>query len=158
MSLLPHVADATRERVAREFDDRGPEVCCAEILADLQENNAELLDMATRWAHDVGDPARILTGFCIFYRLLTAEADASPLQVPTVSLATRAEVLRRIEAQGSKAFMSEALTDLEDNNPALLAMAHNFAAKQVDYNRVIQGLVLMYACLLLEALSQRVLH
>jgi hypothetical protein len=65
----------TRERVAREFDDRGPEVCRTEITLDL-ENNPELLDMAARGARDVGNFARVMTWFCMFYRVLTSQARA----------------------------------------------------------------------------------
>ena len=78
MSSLPRVAGLTRERIAREFDDRGPDVCRTEIILDLEANNPELLDVAARCARDVGDFARIMTGFCLFYRLLTAEARAVP--------------------------------------------------------------------------------
>jgi len=35
MSSLPRVAGLTWEKVAREFDDRGPEVCRTEITLDL---------------------------------------------------------------------------------------------------------------------------
>jgi len=74
MSSLPRVGGLTRERLARELDDRGPEVCRTEITLDLEANNPELLDMAARCARDIGDFTRLMTGFCIFYRLLTAEA------------------------------------------------------------------------------------
>jgi hypothetical protein len=77
MSTLPRVAPLTRERVAREFDDRGPEVCRTEIALDLEANNPEILDMATRCARDVGEFTRVMTGFCMFYRLLTYEARAA---------------------------------------------------------------------------------
>jgi hypothetical protein len=70
------VAGVTRERIAREFDDRGPEVRRAEITLELDANNPELLDMATRCARDMGDFARTMAGFCMFYRLLAAEARA----------------------------------------------------------------------------------
>jgi hypothetical protein len=73
MSSLPRVAGLTRERIAREFDDRGPDVCRTEITLDLEANNPELLAMAARCARDVGDFARILTGFYVFYRLLTTD-------------------------------------------------------------------------------------
>jgi hypothetical protein len=86
MSALPRVAGLTWERIAREFDDRGPEVCCTEITLDLQENSPELLDMAARCARDVGDPVRIMRGFCMSYRLLTAEAFADSSAAQHVTL------------------------------------------------------------------------
>jgi hypothetical protein len=35
MSVLPRVREMTWERVARELDDRGPDVCRAETIRDL---------------------------------------------------------------------------------------------------------------------------
>jgi hypothetical protein len=171
MSSLPRVASLTRERISRELDDRGPEVCRTEITADLEVNNPELLDMATRCARDVGDFARIMTGFCMFYRLLATEARAAlgtpsdPGEgqqlrlLPRVSAATRAAIVRRIDAIGSQDFTREALAELERNNPELLLMAHNFAEDQADYAGVMQGFALLYASLVAEAAEERgVLH
>jgi hypothetical protein len=171
MGSLPRVTALTRERLSREFDDRGPEACRTEIIADLDVNNPELLDIASRCARDVGDPERILTGFCMFYRLLTVEARAAlgtssgagerqqlPL-LPRVSAETRADIVRRIDAVGSHEFTREAVAELERNNPELLVMAHNFAENQSDYGGVMQGFALLYACLLAEAAKERgVLH
>jgi hypothetical protein len=169
MSSLPRVASLTRERITREFDDRGPEVCRTEIILDLEANNPELLDIAARCARDVGDFPRIMNGFCIFYRSLTAQARAGtapdsgpppPLNLlPRVSAATRAEVVGRIDAVGSQEFTREALAELERDNPELLLMAHNFAEDQTDYLGVMQGFALLYACLAAEAARERgVLH
>jgi hypothetical protein len=170
MSSLPRVADVTRERIAREFDDRGPEACRTEITLDLEANNPELLDMATRCARDVGDFARIMTGFCMFYRLLAAEARAGlgtsralgdrPLSLlPRVSPGTRADIVKRIDSIGSRQFTHEAIVELERNNPELLLMSHNFAEDHNDYGGVMQGFALLYACLLTQATLERgVLH
>lgn len=171
MRPLPRVGDGTRERIAREFDDRGPDVCREEIMADLEVNNPELLDIATRCARDVGDFIRVMTGFCMFYRLLNVEAQgaqaalqapgsalpSSPL--PQVAQGTRADIVERIDSIGSQAFTREAIVDLESNNPELLLMAHHFAADQADYAGVMQGFALLYACLSTEAGRQHaVLH
>jgi hypothetical protein len=171
MSSLPRVAGLTRERIAREFDDRGPEVCRTEITLDLEANNPELLDMAARCARDVGDFARIMTGFCMFYRLLTAEAraargtsrDLGDKQqfdlLPRVTPATRADIVKRIDTIGSKEFTTEVIAELERNNPELLLMSHNFAEDQADYGGAMQGFALLYASLLAEAAQERgVLH
>ena len=170
MSSLPCVAALTRERVAREFDDRGPEVCRTEITLDLEANNPELLDMAARCARDVGNFARVMTGFCMFYRVLSAQAravlDASSdpdkqrlSLLPRVSAATRAEIVRRIDAIGSEEFTREAIGELERANTELLFMAHNFAEDHPDYGGGIQGFALLYACLLAEAIRERgILH
>ena len=168
MNSLPRVAGLTRERVAREFDDRGPEVCRTEIILDLQANNPELLDMATRCARDVGDATRIMTGFCLFYRLLTAQARAAAgvsqagpalQQLPRVSAATRADIVHQISMLGSQEFTSRTVYELERNNPELLLMAHYFAESQADYLGVMQGFALLFACLSAEAERERgVLH
>jgi hypothetical protein len=161
------VGDITRERVAREFDDRGPEVCRTEITLDLEANNPELLDMARRCARDVGDFTRIMTGFCMFYRLLVAEAraelgaardsrDGPQLRLlPRVSRETRGNIVKRIDAVGSKEFTRETIAELERNNPELLVMWHNFAEDQTDYVGVVQGFALLYASLMAEAALER---
>jgi hypothetical protein len=171
MSSLPSVAALTRERLAREFDDRGPEVCRTEITLELEANNPELLDMAARCARDVGNYPRVMTGFCIFYRLLTMQAraglgasssdpDKQQLSLlPRVSAATRAAIVRRIDEVGSQEFTREAVAELEHNNPELLIMSHNFAEDHPDYGGVMQGFALLYAALLAEATQERgVLH
>ena len=171
MKSLPRVGNVMRERIAREFDDRGPDVCRAEIIADLEANNPELLDIATRCARDVGDFIRVMTGFCMFYRLLSAEAQgarvalrapsgarqSSPL--PRVTEDTRADIVRRIDSIGSQAFTREAIADLEINNPELLLMSHHFAEDQADYSGVMQGFALLFAALTAEAAQERsILH
>jgi len=171
MSSLPCVADVTRERVTREFDDRGPEVCRTEIILDLQVNNPEWLDMATRCARDVGESTRIMTGFCLFYRLLTAQVRATagishagpaqrePAALPRVSAATRADIVSQISTLGSREFTSKAVDELERSNPELLIMAHHFAERQTDYLGVMQGFALLFRCLSAEAARERgILH
>jgi hypothetical protein len=170
MSSLPCVVALTRERVAREFDDRGPEVCRTEITLDLEANNPELLDMAARCARDVGNFARVMTGFCMFYRVLSAQVRAdlgTPSDpdkqrlslLPRVSAATRAEIVRRIDAVGSQEFTREAIGELERANAELLLMAHSFAEDHPDYGGVMQGFALLYACLLAGVTRERgVLH
>jgi hypothetical protein len=169
MSSLPRVTDLTRERIAREFDERGPDTCVREITLNLEANNPELLDIATRCARDVGDATRVMTRFCMFYALLISEAGATlgtppdierlRLNLPRVSPETRASIVERIDAGGSKRFTREALEELERDNPALLAMAHSFADDQSDYIGIMQGFALLYACLSAEAAQQhRSLH
>jgi hypothetical protein len=167
MATLPRVDSITWERVSREFDDRGPEVCRTEITRELEVNNPEILDMAKRCARDVGDFNRIMTGFCMFYRLLAAEARAgmnaserlgahhSTSMLPRVSPMTRASVAERIERIGSTEFTRNTIAALEHNNPELLRMGHSFAENHADYAGVIQGFALLYACLLAEDAQQR---
>jgi hypothetical protein len=70
MTAVPRVAEQTREKVSREFDDAGPGACVARICETLRNENPELLDMATKWARDIGVPDQLMVGPCMFYRLL----------------------------------------------------------------------------------------
>src|ERR1700722_19344299 len=102
MSVLPRVTVFIRERISREFDDLGPEACIAEIRADLQRHNPELLDMASRWAGDGDETKSLMTVFGIFYSLMTAGA-LPPLGVaalnplPRVSTDVRDSIIDRID-------------------------------------------------------------
>jgi hypothetical protein len=167
MSVIPRVAEFTRERISREFDDLGPEACLAEISADLEANNPELLDMASRCARDVGHPAKVMVGFCMFYRLLVAESlalrgqlppvlaglELSPL--PRVTPATRDRMVRQIDSKGTEAFTWEAIEELERNNPELLQMAHTFASMHEDYLGIFQGFALLYSSLVAQSAADR---
>lgn len=104
-----------------------------------------------------------MTGFCMVYRLLAAEAQASAGKLgqedggreisllPWVQPATRSEVVKPIDAVGSKEFTRQALDALERHNRALLLTAHDFAEDQPDYGGIIQGFVLVYTVLSTEA-------
>jgi hypothetical protein len=60
---------------------------------------------------------------------------------------------------GSQEFTRETVAELEQNNPELLIMSHNFAEDHEDYGGVMQGFALLYASLLAEAAQERgVLH
>ena len=76
MSMLPRVTDPTRERISREFDNLGPDVCMADIRRDLVRHNPQLLDMAVKWAGEGKEGKKLFTAFGMFYRLLAAEASA----------------------------------------------------------------------------------
>jgi hypothetical protein len=116
-----------------------------------------------RRARAVGDFAAIMTGFSMFYRLLTIEARAafdtsdgvsdrrqSDL-LPRVSRLTRAVVVRRIDDIGSQEFTRQMLAELERNNPELLRVSQHYARDQADYGGVMEGFALLYACLLAQA-------
>jgi hypothetical protein len=167
MSFIPRVTENTRESVARQFDDLGPESCVEEITADLRSNNPELLDMAEKCARSVGDPERVLVGFCMFYRLLTWQlrsrsADTSQPQsendmtaLPRVSADTREFVAQEIQEKGSQTFTDEYTRQLEFDNPELLQMAHNFASRHAQYLPVMQGFALLWACLVAQLRTDR---
>jgi hypothetical protein len=168
MSWLPRVVEHTRERVSREFDSLGPDACLAEISGNLRANNPELLDIATKCARDVGDPADIMVGFAMFYRLLTAQSAAAlPPAVPggeahaldplpRVTPQIRRLVVKEIERQGSERFTRQAIDEMERGNPELLAMAHHFASRHKDYLGTMQGFALLYTCLAAQAGADRI--
>src|SRR5882724_1140608 len=154
MSTLPRVAESTREQISREFDDVGPDACIAEISTHLRDNNPEWLYMAAKCAGEVGDPQRIMGGFCMFYRLLIAQAAPShPLTIepgalaalsplPRVTVATRAAIVAAIDKSGTETFINDALQELEGGNPELLQMAHYFASAHENYLGIMQGFAL----------------
>lgn len=169
MSSLPRVTEHTRERVAREFDDLGPAACVAEIAADLEHNNPELLDIARKCAAEIGEPERVMAGFSMFYRLLTAQSaqdlsqpESGPLlsgpflsPLPRVTRATRDSVMAEMDARGAESFTMRYIDTLEQHNPALLQMAHNFASRESNYVAVMETIALMWAALLAQAATDR---
>jgi hypothetical protein len=166
MSSLPRVAESTREQIAREFDHRGPDVCMAEISAHLRQCNPEWLDIATRCAGDAGNPGRIMSGFCMFYRLLVAQASphhpmktpgalAALNPLPRVTVETRAQIVAEIDKTSTESFVNAAIGQLEVGNPELLQMAHFFASAQDNYLRTMQGFALLYCALLIQSRADR---
>jgi acyl transferase domain-containing protein len=160
MSVVPRVTDFTRERISREFDDLGPDVCMANIRTDLDRHNPELLDIATQWAREAEDGDRLLTAFAMFYRLLAAEALA-PLEagalraLPRVSSETREQIVARVDEIGNEEFSRVAIRNLEFANPGLLQMAHSIASQRADYARTMQGFALLHEALLRQSQSDR---
>jgi hypothetical protein len=63
VSLLSLATPTTRERLARELDDRGPEACVTEVINDLKQHDPEFLDMAVKCARSRGDYSRVMQGF-----------------------------------------------------------------------------------------------
>jgi hypothetical protein len=160
MSMLPRVTDPTRERISREFDNLGPDVCMADIRKDLDKNNPELLDMAIKWAGEGKEGKKLLMAFGMFYRVLAAEALA-PLEsgalspLPQVSSETRDRIAARISRIGDEQFSREAIDNLEVANPELLQMAHGFASERLDYARTMQGFALLHEALLIQSQTDR---
>src|ERR1700722_8712946 len=167
MSALPRVAESTRQQITREFDDAGPDACIAEISAHLREHNPEWLNMAAKCAGDVGDPPRIMGGFCMFYRLLIAQAATShPMMIesdapaelnplPHFTAETRAAIVAAIDKNGAETLIKDALQKLGGGNPELLQMAHYFASAQDNYLDIMQGLHLLNTALLLKPGADR---
>jgi hypothetical protein len=160
MSFLPRVTEKARELVSREFDTRGPDVCMAELLEHLEQHNPELLDMASKCAADLENPAKAMLGFGVFYRLLVGSlpAIAGPrvlTPLPRVSVRTRAQLVAEINENGAETFTREAIAEIETGNPELLQMAHNFASGLEDYLQAMQGFALLYKALLIQSRSER---
>jgi hypothetical protein len=164
VSIISVVTPLTRERIAREFDDRGPEACVAEVLVDMQQNNPELLDMARKCASSLENTQRVMMGFGMFYRLILAPATPDggrnvlhPL--PRVTPGMRDLLVKQIDEAGTEAFTLSVIDDLERSNPELLQMAHNFASQQPEYLPVMQGFALLYKALTDQAAADvRHLH
>ena len=155
--MLPRVTEKARELVAREFDARGPDACVAEIVEHLEQHNPEVLDMAVRCAADLGEAAKAMVGFTMFYRLLTGQLpgiarSSAPTLVPRVTAQTRALLVAEIDDQGAARFTREAIAAIEEDNPELLQMAHGFASALKDYLRAMQG----FALLVVQSLAERV--
>ena len=128
-----------------------------EIVAHLERYDPELLDIAARWAADLGNPDKAMLGFGMFYRLLLAmspgTATLSPL--PRVSQETRALLVREIDEKGAGTFTLEAIAELEESNPELLQTVHNFASGMGNYLQAMQGFALLYEALATQSRIER---
>jgi hypothetical protein len=157
MSFLPRVSEHTREAVSREFDDLGPRACVERIVEDLRGANPEWLDMAQKCARDTDASALVMVGFCMFYRLLTAQAatEYGLNTLPKVTIAARESVLQEIDRLGAQAFTDESIRRLDHENPELLQMAHAFASRHSGYLQIMQGVALLWACLALQLRMDR---
>ena len=56
---------------------------------------------------------------------------------------------------GTEAFTVNAIAELQESNPELLQMAHNFAANLENYLHVMQGVALLYRSLLMQSQAER---
>ena len=157
MSLLPRVSENDRERIARDFDARGPDVCMAEMIEYLEQHNPELLDMAAKCAADLGNRSQAMVGFSMFYRLLMVQSLSSGMvmPIPRVTEQTRALLVAEIDESGSEAFTVEAIAELQESNPELLQMAHNFASGLGNYLLAMQGFALLYKALVVQSRAER---
>lgn len=132
----------------------------AEVMDDLRQHNPELLDMAAKCAGSLGDYAKIMQGFSMFYRLIRAAAAPemrpsllNPL--PRVAPETRDLIVRQIDRDGTETFTLEIIEDLERTNPELLQMAHNFAERQAKYLPLMQGFALFYKSLTEQSVADK---
>lgn len=160
MAPIARITEATRERIAEEFDTRGPEVCMAEILTDLKRNNPELLDIASRCAASLGNAPRAMQAFGMFYRLIThpwppADAPCTLSPLPRVTPETRDRLVAAIDRDGSEAFVLGIIAQLERENPDLLRALYSLASQLPDPFKLTQGLALFYQAVAMEAAGSR---
>lgn len=73
--ILPRVSAQTRERVARQIAEGGPEAFTRETIEHLTRNNPELLQMAHQFASRRQDYLGTMQGFALLYASLVAQAD-----------------------------------------------------------------------------------
>ena len=116
--------------------------------------------MASKCAADVGEPSKIMVGFGMFYRLLTAQAQTNAGRslinpLPRITAETREDIVSEIDEQGAEAFTLEAVADLEATNPELLQMANNFASRRTNYIGVMQGFALLYRSFIVQSIADR---
>jgi hypothetical protein len=113
--------------------------------------------MAARWADDLGNPAKAMLGFAMFYRLLLPRSAGRTAlaRLPRVSEETRRLLAAEIDEKGPEGFTIEALAELEQNNPELLQVAHSFASRLRNYLHGMQGFALLYKSLVIQASVER---
>jgi hypothetical protein len=164
MSLTTPLAEAARERIAQEFDDRGPDACMAEILVDLKRNNPELLDIAMRCAESLGNASRVMQAFGMFYRLmidpwLPADDPLGLSPLPRVTPEMRDRLVEEIDRAGAEAFTLDVVAELERSNPELLQALYAIASSTRNALGMTQGLALFYRAVAVQAAGGgRVLH
>jgi hypothetical protein len=148
---LPPVDEIFWERVAREFDDAGPQACMAGILDELLTHNPHYLEMATHYARDCRDPDGVLTGFAMFYRIIALAARDRGRTVPRITNDTRDAITALIGEFGEERFTLLATETLHSENPYLLQMADSFASPSDNHAVIMQGFVLLYKALSAQA-------
>ena len=152
MATLPLVSQRHWERVSRDFDDVGPDACVAEIVEVLSGENPHYLAIARRCARDSADEARAFTGFAKFYRILALDAREQGVAVPRITAQTLDVIDTLIEEFGEERFIVLATEMLCEENPILAQMSESFASRQQDFLTVMQGFVLLYKCLSVQAM------
>jgi hypothetical protein len=148
---LPLVHEIFWERVARDFENVGPEACMAEIVDELLVQNPHFLETAIRCARDSNAPQHVLAGFAMFYRILALGARDRGGALPRITIETRDAIAALASEFGDAQFTSLATDTLRDENPCMMQMADSFASRFSDYLLVMQGFVLLYRMLSAQA-------
>ena len=148
---LPFVSERHWERVARDFEDLGPAVCVAEIVARLETDNPRYLAVARRCASAAADEAGVFTGFATFYGIIGREARERGALVPRIADQTLEVIDALLQEFGEDQFVVLSTGLLCGENPCLAQMADSFASRQSDSLTIMQGFVLLYKCLSMQA-------
>lgn len=151
-AALPLIDERLWERVARDFDDVGPDAGVDEIVDELLAHNPHYLEMALRSARDVGEPELMLTGFAMFYRILSLGARETGVVLPRITPDTRDTIAALVTECGEAQFVTLAAETLRHENPCLMQMADSFASGHEDYLGIMQAFTLLYKCLSAQAL------
>ncbi len=149
---LPLIDLRLWERVARDFDDVGPDACISEIFDELLAHNPHYLEMALRSARDVGDPEGMFAGFAMFYRILSLGACERGSVLPRITPETRDAIAALAGECGDAQFVMLATDTLRAENPCLMQMADGFASRHEDYLGIMQAFALLYKSLSAQAL------
>jgi hypothetical protein len=72
-----------------------------------------------------------------------------------VSEETRARLVREIDEKNAGQFTLDAVTELDERNPALLQVAHSVALRLGHYLQAMQGFALLYRSLALQSRAER---
>jgi hypothetical protein len=154
LRALPPVDEIFWERVAREFDDAGPQNKVAAIVDELLIDNPHYLDMATGCARECRYPDRVLTGFAMFYRVIALAARDRGRAVPRITDDTRDVITTLLAEFGEERFTFLATETLHSENPYLLRMADSFASPSDNHATIMQGFALLYKALSAQTVTE----
>lgn len=153
MRALPPVDEIFWERVAREFDDAGPATRTVAVLDELLTDNPHYLETATGCPRECRDPERVLTGFAMFYRIIALAARDRGRTVPRITNDTSDVIIALLGEFGEERFTFLATEMLHAENPYLLQMADRFASPSDNHSVIMQGFVLLYKALSVQAVT-----
>jgi len=74
MTALPRVSEETRARLAREIDEKGPGNFTLDAIAELEQHNPELLQVAHYFASGLGNYLHAMQGFALLYKALIIQS------------------------------------------------------------------------------------
>src|SRR6476620_10912570 len=109
--------------------------------------------MATRCARECRNPDRVLTGFAMFYRIITLAAHDRGRTVPRITDDTRDTITALLGEFGEERFTFLATEMMHSENPHLLKMADSFASPSDNHAIIMQGFVLLYKALAAQAVT-----